>query len=67
MHHEQCPERPYRPGDVFLNRYMPDTTEEEREAARENLKNFAAVMLRVFTRMAKEDQDQAQESRREQT
>jgi hypothetical protein len=41
-----------RPGDVILDRYMPDATLEEREAARTNLYGFVAVLLRIATREA---------------
>lgn len=42
----------YRPGDAILDRYMPDATAEEREAARTNLYGFVAVLLRIATREA---------------
>jgi hypothetical protein len=41
-----------RPGDVILGRYMPDASQEEREAARANLYGFVAVLLRIATREA---------------
>ena len=41
---------PYQPGDTILDRYMPDATPEEREAARENLKEFAELILRFCIR-----------------
>jgi hypothetical protein len=43
------------PGDVILERYMPDATAEEREAARANLYAFVAVLLRIATREATEE------------
>ena len=48
-----------RPGDVILDRYMPDATPEEREAARTNLYGFVAVLLRIATREATEEAEQA--------
>ena len=48
-----------RPGDVILDRYMPDATAEEREAARANLYGFVAVLLRIATREATEEAEQA--------
>src|SRR5665213_492939 len=45
----------HKPGDVILNRYMIGATEEEREAARENLREYAAVVLRIATRLATEE------------
>lgn len=41
-----------RPGDVILDRYMPDATPEERKAARANLYGFVTVLLRIATREA---------------
>jgi hypothetical protein len=43
-----------RPGDIILDRYMPDATEVERENARENLYAFASVILRLCSRIAAE-------------
>ena len=43
-----------QPGDLILDRYMPDATPEEREVARENLKRLARLMLRVEVRKARE-------------
>ena len=45
---------PHRPGDLILDRYMPYATKEEREAARENLRQYAEVILRIATRLAEE-------------
>jgi hypothetical protein len=47
-----------RPGDLILNRYMLDATEEEREDARENLRAYATVILRIATRLATEEYEQ---------
>jgi len=47
-----------RPGDLILNRYMLNTTEEEREDARENLRAYATVILRIATRLATEEYEQ---------
>lgn len=44
-----------RPGDVFLDRYMPGASEEEREEARQNLYAYFAVLLKIATRRADED------------
>jgi hypothetical protein len=49
------PQRARRPGDQIIDRYMPDATEEEREAARANLYAFVAVLLRIATREALEE------------
>jgi hypothetical protein len=42
------------PGDVILDRAMPNASAEEREVARENLYAFAAALLRIYTRIADE-------------
>ena len=66
MSHDEVPEVPrsqklnargksYQPGDLILDRYMPDATDEEREAARENLRQYAEVLFRVTTRLATEE------------
>ena len=43
-----------RPGDLILNRYVPNATEAEREEARENLKQLARVLMRIEARLARE-------------
>ena len=48
----------HRPGDIILNRYMPDATTEEREAARENLRKLARFILRVEERKMREWREQ---------
>ena len=48
-----------RPGDFILDRYMPDATPVQREEARENLRAYAAVVLRIATRLATEEYEQA--------
>ncbi|HEV2560735.1 MAG TPA: hypothetical protein VGT78_01215 [Rhizomicrobium sp.] len=42
------------PGDYILDRYMPNASPAEREAARANLYAFAAAILRTCTRIAQE-------------
>lgn len=46
-----------KPGDFILDRYLPDATDAEREAARNNLYEFATVVLRICTRIAHERQE----------
>ena len=53
------PQRPHRPGDLILNRYMPNASDAEREEARENLRAYASVVLRIATRMATEEYEEA--------
>jgi hypothetical protein len=40
------------PGDFILDRYLPNATGEEREAARENLRRLARLLIRVHERLA---------------
>ena len=47
-----------RPGDLIINRYMPNASEEERGKARENLYAFIAVLVRIATRLAQEEGEQ---------
>ena len=47
--------QPYQPGDLILDRYMPDATDEEREAARDNLRQYAEVVLRIAIRLVTEE------------
>ena len=51
------PNKP-RPGDLILNRYMLNATEAEREEARETLRAYATVVLRIATRLATEEYEQ---------
>ena len=48
-----------RPGDTILKSWMPNASEAEREAARENLRALASFILRRATRRAT-DRYQAQ-------
>ena len=48
-----------RPGDLILDRYMPNATVEEREVARENLRAFAVVVVGIAKRLALEEREQA--------
>ena len=55
-----APKNPKRQaGDLILDRYMPHATKEEREAARENLRAFAVVVVGIARRLALEEQEQA--------
>jgi hypothetical protein len=47
------------PGDVILDRAMPNASLEEREAARENLHRFARLLIRVHERLACEKRQSA--------
>lgn len=48
-----------RPGDLILDRYMPDASEAEREEARERLRAFARLLLRTGARLAAEAKEEA--------
>ncbi len=52
------PPRAPCPGDLILDRYMPNATETEREEARETLRAYAMVILRIATRLATEEYEQ---------
>ncbi len=39
------------PGDLILDRYMQNATEEERRQAYENLRSFAVVLARIDARL----------------
>ncbi|HEY4941397.1 MAG TPA: hypothetical protein VII56_08205 [Rhizomicrobium sp.] len=43
-----------RPGMSFIDRYMPDASAEEREAALERLQRLARVLVRIEERLARE-------------
>jgi len=47
-------QRPHRPGDYVLDRYMPDATPEEREDARETLRQFAIACYAIISRLERE-------------
>lgn len=48
-----------RPGDLILDRYLPNATEAQREEARENLKALMAALVRIDERLAQEAVDKA--------
>ena len=43
---------PHRPGDIILNRYLPNAFPEKREEARENLRRLGRLLIRVHERLA---------------
>ena len=47
-----------QPGDLILDRYMAGATAKEREAARENLRAFAVVVVGMARRLAIEEREQ---------
>lgn len=52
--------RERKPGDLIITRYMPNASEVEREEARENLRAYLAVALRIARRLEQEERDRAQ-------
>lgn len=42
------------PADRLINRYMPNATAEEREAAQYSLQHLARILMRIEDRLAKE-------------
>ena len=49
----------YRPGEIFIDRYMPKATEEAREEAYTNLRALVALLVRIDERLALEEREQA--------
>jgi len=45
----------HRPGDLFIDRYMPKATEEAREEAYANLRALVALLVRIDERLALEE------------
>ncbi len=43
-----------RPGDLFLDRYMPTASDEEREEAYENLRGLIAILIEIDDRLTRE-------------
>jgi hypothetical protein len=54
----------HRPGELFIDRYMPHATEEAREEAYANLRALVALLVRIDERLALEAQqkDDSRES-----
>ena len=48
----------HRPGDVFIDRYMPKATEEAREEAYANLRALVALLVRIDERLTLEEREQ---------
>ncbi len=48
-----------QPGDLILDRYMPNAPYEEREAARKNLEALVLVLLRIDERLHREAVEKA--------
>ena len=61
MDTQPSPSSPRRPGDLILDKYMPNATEEERGAARENLRKYAVIVVGIAKRLAREEAEHAKE------
>jgi len=48
------PNKSNRPAGLFLDRYMPNVTEKEREEAYENLRGLIAILVEIDERLARE-------------
>ena len=48
-------EKPRRPGDQIIDRYMPGCSDEAREIARARLQGLAKILLRIAMREVRED------------
>ncbi len=49
-------EKDRKPGDLFLDRYMPDADEATREAAREALRRYTLHLIAVGDRILRRQQ-----------
>jgi hypothetical protein len=47
----------HRPGDLFIDRYMPKATKEAREEAYANLRALVALLVRIDERLALEERE----------
>jgi hypothetical protein len=46
-----------KPGWLFIDRYMPNATPKEQEAAYENLRSLAALLVQIDERLDTEEQE----------
>ena len=51
-----APKNSPQPGDLILDRYLPDATPEKREEAREVLREHALLLIRIGERILTEGQ-----------
>jgi hypothetical protein len=45
-----------KPGDILLDRFMPDASAEERAEALANLKRLLAVLIQIYREHASQDE-----------
>lgn len=50
----QEPTHERRPGQLFIDRYMPNANEQEREDAYQNLRELVAILVEVDDRVTQE-------------
>ena len=50
-----APKNSPQPGDLILDRYLPDATPEKREEAREVLREHALLLIRIGERILAEE------------
>lgn len=46
-----------RPGDLFIDRYMPGASAEEREEAYQNVRQLITVLVRINERLRRESEE----------
>jgi hypothetical protein len=51
-----------RPEDIFIGRYMPGASEEEREDARQNVQRLIAILVRINDRVGRESDSRESDS-----
>ncbi len=49
--------KPDKPGWLFIDRYMPNATPEEQEAAYENLRSLVQLLLQIDERLILEEEE----------
>ncbi len=52
-----------QPPNVFIDRYLPGASAEEREEAAANLERFVAVLVRIDERIEREKRDTIRQNR----
>ena len=45
----------HQPGDLIIERYLPNCTPEIREQAQENLRRYAKVLVKIAMRVLREE------------
>jgi hypothetical protein len=51
----------HRQGEALIERYMPNVTPEEQEAALTNLKDYLRTLIRIAARLEQERRDRPSE------